>query len=613
MTCSHSAEESNPLAAVFLPEFGTEVSWAMCRNPACVNFGLPYEGPPFSEKKSVSDGRYRINKKSATARCFACGMSFTVKSNLAIRPLARYFLGLSLPFADCPNQDCANHGYNVFEHFAENGKRSGTHRYRRLDDHRVACRRCKRKFRLGVSRHLGQTRASKKKAGEVIKGITSGPRHMSTAIEDTKLAIGSYYSRLLRTSARVRDWHSWRNARLLHPSFGNWKQPIRAYTDTVVVPLQRSGIGQRYKYLYIVITVVSINGSYYWLAAHTSFMPEPHCPDQTTILNELDTPWFLAKWSCLQGGFGSDPSDDVETMLSSLTDVGRHGYFGSAYYAELAHFLVVRKLLSRFPKIYFSMDCSHQLYSAALVAFASDIRSRRVEIALFQHEKEKKKDEEDDTLLEEQRVYTPIEWSKRQKERLDSEWRKWEKRFDKERQSDSSKKRSDESDGDRDARLYKKAFIGANTQGGGWAWLKHPPTSKQFKEPRTLWLTWSPQKQYEEHGRELLGKSALNPVDSAAGVLRSRVQGLRRSQTRHKPGKSFRDSYAFPQVVLSELHIALAWRNYGARIKAANKVPPARPMKLTRDKESLPNLLEKGWNFRLGIKQARRMSKWVIR
>ena len=616
MKGTNSAEEANPLSAVFLPEFGVEVSWAMCRNPACSNFGLPYEGPPFGEAKSVSDGRYRIYKKTGESNgngsCSGCGMTFTVYSNLAIRPLARYFLGLSLPFADCPNEDCDNHGCNVFENFVANGKRGGTHPYRELDDHRVQCRKCKRKFRLGQALHLGDTRKSKKESGRVIRSITAGPWQLSTKIEYLESAIGTYYSRARRTSARIRDWHSWRNARLLHPSFGDWQQPVRAYTDTVVVPLRKSGIGRRYKHLHVLVTVVSVSGSYFWLAAHIPFMPKELGPDTATVFGELYAPWFLSRWCCLQAGFGSKPSDSVETMIRNVPDVGRHGFFGSANYSELAHFLVVRKLLSRFPKVYLSMDGAGQQYSAALTAFAGAIRRGRVEITLFQHEKgdlDKLSEEE----LEERAVYTPVAWEKQQKARLDSEWRNWEKRFDMERKSDSTKRSAGASDRDRDARLFKKAFRGANLESAEWAWLKHPPTSKLFRNPRTLWLTWNPEKQYAKHGRELLGKAALNAVDSAAAVLRTRVQAFKRSQTRAIPGKSFRDSYLLPQVALAELNIALAWRNYGARIKAANKVPPARRMKLTRPKESLPSLLEKAWHFQLGIREARRMSKWLIR
>ena len=85
--------KSNPLAPVFLPEFGHPVSWAMCRNPSCANFGIHYEGPPPGDRGVVTDARYRIEAKTGRFRCKVCEQSFALKSNRAIRPLARYFLG----------------------------------------------------------------------------------------------------------------------------------------------------------------------------------------------------------------------------------------------------------------------------------------------------------------------------------------------------------------------------------------------------------------------------------------------------------------------------------------------------------------------------------------
>ena len=75
------------------------------------------------------------------------GQSFGFKSNLCVRPVARHFLALSLPFSDCPNQGCANHGANVFERFAKRGGRG--RRYRRDGPFRVACRSCGARIRLG--------------------------------------------------------------------------------------------------------------------------------------------------------------------------------------------------------------------------------------------------------------------------------------------------------------------------------------------------------------------------------------------------------------------------------------------------------------------------------
>ena len=139
-------ETTHPFAPVCLPEFDLAVSWAMCRNPRCENFCIHYDGPaPAGEGDTVQDARYRITTSDGRIRCKYCGQSFTLKSNRAIRPLARHFLSLSLPFADCPDPDCRNHGWNAFEHFFD---QPGVHlrRYRRFGPHRMACRRCGRTF-----------------------------------------------------------------------------------------------------------------------------------------------------------------------------------------------------------------------------------------------------------------------------------------------------------------------------------------------------------------------------------------------------------------------------------------------------------------------------------
>ena len=84
----------------------------MCRYPACRNFGLHYNGAALAVKKSVSDNRNRIEVESGKFTCQWCGLSSILKPTQAIRPLARYYLKLSLPFADCPNTDCKNYGIN---------------------------------------------------------------------------------------------------------------------------------------------------------------------------------------------------------------------------------------------------------------------------------------------------------------------------------------------------------------------------------------------------------------------------------------------------------------------------------------------------------------------
>ena len=581
----------------------------MCRNPACRNFGLPYEGRSLGHKKTVADDRYRIEAKRGRITCKRCGQSFALKSNRAIGPLARYFLKLSLPFADCPNRTCSNYGYNFFERYHESPGRRRVGRYRKLDRHRAACRHCGTRFRFGEALHLERTRAMRVAVREIIRGVRA-KRSVSDTIDQTEMPVSSYYSRLGRVSARLRDWHSWRNAKLLHEKFGKWQEPLRAYTDIIEVSLQRAGEGARHTRLGIIVTVIAIEKSYFVLAAHPGFLPEAHGPDLATMLNEMHKPPFLAEWDCLRHGFGSRPSDDVATMMTSLPDLGRGGYFSAAYYAELAHFLVVGKLLARFPRVYHYMDGSRSLFSSALTAFAGDIRSGRVEVALFQHDKHYQQRSAQGSVIP---AVSRARWSKWKKEQLHTAWQEMQAGFAERMGSGSLDWQGGATVSDEPARVFKSAFKGGYSKTGGWAWLRFPPTTRHYKDPRTLWLTWAPHKGLEEHGRELLLNSTLQPVDSAFNVLRLRARGIKRGVFRAAQGRGYLEAYVDPEVVLAELWIVLLWRNYGVRHKTRNKIPPARLLQLMTPKESVPDLVRLAWEFQLGVEHARRITQWVIR
>ena len=253
-------DETNPLAPVDTPEFGLPVSWAMCRNPACRNFGIHYTGPAPGNYGTVSDVRYSYDANTGRFRCKYCGQSFTLKSNWSIAPFARYFLKISLPFKDCPNPDCDNHGYNVFEHYTAKGL-SSRRRYRREGKYRMVCRKCNRKFNLGEALHLTGTnkaadsrtlkedipppeekhdqesdlRALKKSIRQIIEGVKT-VRGVTETIEFTGMNTSTYYKRLFRISAR-----------LLHKRFVLPDEPLRVYTDTLHVSLNRWGEAGRYR------------------------------------------------------------------------------------------------------------------------------------------------------------------------------------------------------------------------------------------------------------------------------------------------------------------------------------------------------------------------------
>ena len=174
----------NPLSPVYLPEFGHYVSWAMCRNPACKNYGIHYQGPAPVDREIVSDQRYRFNANTGQFSCGFCAMSFTLKSNQAIRPFARYYLKLSLPFADCANQQCKNHGVNVFEHYTP-WKKPKDRLYSSDDENKVLCRLCNRRFHIGEALQMSRAQDTKEYIHNIVEGVMI-QRTVTNTVDVTK-------------------------------------------------------------------------------------------------------------------------------------------------------------------------------------------------------------------------------------------------------------------------------------------------------------------------------------------------------------------------------------------------------------------------------------------
>lgn len=64
------------------------------------------------------------------------------------------------------------------------------------------------------------------------------------------------------------------------------------------------------------------------------------------------------------------------------------------------------------------------------------------------------------------------------------------------------------------AQISRRAFEGGYSKDREWAWLRYPPESDAYRDPRTLWLTRMPGKSFERHCGTVLAKSTPRPVDS---------------------------------------------------------------------------------------------------
>ena len=627
---------NNPAAPVYLPEFGVEVSWAMCRNSCCQNFGIPYRGPSSLGSGTLSGDVGRIKRDEGKYQCKACEQSFDLKSNPAIRQIARYFLSLSLPYDDCDDPTCLNHGANVFEHYTLPGVHVGPwphqpaagpvkkgRRYRRKAEYRVLCRGCDESFSIGTPRWIATGDTAAAQCEELIHGMAD-QRSVSKTINRTKMGTGQVYARSSRLAGRLRDWAAWRNARMLRPDF--WSKNACAYvhTDDMVISLRRPRKARskatphptdRHQPLVVTVSTLALEGTHYILAAHPHYLPAERCPgpqDHVLERRHRMPPW-ASRWTSLRHEF-----ERGRERHAPSPNVGLPGRFIHEHYAHLAHFLVVGKLLARCPQVFHYIDGSKPLMAAAVTAFAERIKAGTSEVVVLQRNPK----EASGVRVpkgEDQLKKTLGEWEARVKEHVNDPTGL---NFGREGAPDPKVL----------AKAWKTAPRSAYTDKSKWAWLEWPPSAEQRRDPRTLWLTWM-QGKTAEQGFEFLKHATLQPVDSSHNSLRSRADGAVRASYRTSPGPALGDANVNPLGVYNEMVVAMVMFNFARPYKEKHKheTAPADEMgvALNRDRSSWPlrddkpvsplvgigaeHFFKIAWEFQLGLREAETMTKWLRR
>lgn len=600
------AEKPHPAAApIRLPEFGNiEFGWGMCRNSMCRNFAVLYgseEGP------GTDDLRYRLATEAGKLTklvCRYCEMNIPLHSTTSLREIARHFLSLSLPFADCPNDECENHGVNVFEYFGRSyGGRGRPYRY--STPHEINCKACGKSFPLGEPLCLLGTRKVKDHSREVMHSVAMG-RPVSDAIESGMVA-GPYYRQLLRMSARLRDYLAYRNAHLLRPlPDGKHRETALVYTDVMQAPLKRMEEGRiKGGQFRVIVSAIRRNLTYYVIAAHPYYLPDSKCPDLHALEDDKEKPHFLdRRWDALKTFLDDeDMLDDEGNPPQDTVDEGQRGQEIASPYAETAHFLAVDRMLSRYGHRYYYMDTSRDLYDSAMVAMRDNIRRRRVELVLYQHGKKRRT------------APGPGAKSPRKGKR-DRRNAQGLRRAFKEAEA-ALELRLDEAAStapgpDREkarAVLWQRARRGGLSPLAKGIWLVFPPDYKTYMNCRTLWITRRRDDTVEDGLAPLLNAS-MHSVDSAHWSMRSRAKGLRRRAST-SAGKGLIESYYRFDVMSAELWVYLLNFNYRLRRRDRRKVPRAVEMGLADARDTDVRLHYTAWNFRLGVPQAKEISRWL--
>ena len=374
--------------------------------------------------------------------------------------------------------------------------------------------------------------------------------------------------------------------------------------------------------------------TWFVLAAHPYYLPESKCPDATDLeidvedrpkweqrfagLNhfQLERPFVQTKRprkrkkSDAETTEGSDGDTDGEpekergrrVISEAIPDAGHYGCMMRSPYAEVAHFLVVQRMLSRFKRLHFYTDASYDLTWSALVAMREGVRSGRVEIAVLQHEKIGRRDR------------APVRRKGLPRDKaVPQAFADMEQRFE-ERLKSPPKESAELPLWPQDrarAALWRHSPQGAQSEKGKFAWLAYPDDTQQYKNCSTLWLTRGPDQELED-GKELLLGITLQSVDSACRTLRKRINSFKRPD-KAASGVSYTDSGYRVEHAMGELQVHLLQRNYSRRLgrRWSQTTIPAFVAGLTGGDENAVDMQALLWDFRLGIGHAREIYEWM--
>ena len=518
------------------------------------------------------------------------------------------------------------HGRNAFESLPRSGARGGT--YQQATAHDLRCtvclahcldedcpnepplaRRCpmgkacpNKPFPLGIALGLSARPKVRRSIDAIIHSVGEG--RTVTDARASGIPVGSYYRRLQRISARLRDYHAYRNAFLLKPGFCDQEnRTAQVYTDVLQVSLNKLGETGRSQLLNVICSVVRLDRTFFVLAAHPYFLPISKCPTLDDLLIDTLNPTLERHWYGVHSIMDPEPFMVEGKPNPALPDAGQPGMFMRSPYAEVAHFLVVQKMLSRFKRVHLYMDAAPDLHQSALVAMRGGIRAGRIDIAMFQYSKDEK---DKKSAMEGTRKRDKGDELERAFEAVESE-------FAKKLGEQAKTPLGDMGGGDQErlrARLWGDPPRGANSTRGKWAWLDYPIDSLQYPRSRTLWLTRSQTDGFEQ-GRELLTASTLQPVDSAHASMRQRIASARRPITVAR-GRGFKNSYYRADVVCAEFRIYLLRRNYCRRPGGPKDARvPAKVMGLAERPVLAKKLGGIARDFRLGVAEAREISAWM--
>ena len=387
---------------------GGEKGWLnvnFCYNTLCGNFGLSWQ---------EAEAGYRLRRKGNTLSliCTECGLNRKLYSNKAVDTMFLHVLKNHLLHEYCPDTECENHRINLYEHFPS-GKHSKVKRRYSLAsgrvpkdpeklvkyDYLVRCKACGKRFAAGTPWRLHGER--RRKSGKLdgpdyqypmdthqfMKIVCNGVGP-SSAVDILDCHPEHYYA-LLHNLADACKFESGRRLMELQSTAYVKNQPyqdnnqcMRLYSDMMQIIIYLNSKKSRTVTLQCLVTATDYNDSFFILAFTPMFIPGKFTREEKRTAR-ADSLKLEAHRDYAHLNTEGTPGSSEITISSrdfSFSVLGLDGHFAISSYGALAHFLVLRKMLSRIHRVIHYVDNENELQMAALTAFSDKIRTRQCDV-----------------------------------------------------------------------------------------------------------------------------------------------------------------------------------------------------------------------------------------
>ena len=390
-----------------------ELDVNFCYNSMCLNFGLSHTLAAARRKP------YTVRRKGNQLLliCPECGLTRKIYNNEAVDKMFLHVLKNHLLHEHCGNEECYNYRVNLHEYYGEIYEAVSevpTHTDQLKNyKYQVICSNCSKRFSAGVPWRIHDKRETESRSGKVrgrpfpistqvfMKLVCNGIGP-SAMIELTECNAGDYYA-LLHSLARtcnvisgryLMDLQSVRYAQSVNDSEDD--NTMRLYSDMMEISILMGDNDKRIHRLPVLITVTDYRGSFFALAATPMFMPmtlsrEKMKSFRTRLRHEsLYLEAHQPHAHLLSDEASRDSEEQPGTSKYTYPILGLGGYFVHKSYGALAHFLTLRKMLSRINRVIHYVDNESPLEMATLTAFADRIQAGQCDVVAVRIDQQKK-------------------------------------------------------------------------------------------------------------------------------------------------------------------------------------------------------------------------------